>query len=690
MYSPTFASHKTKMKQNSILLMIALAACILSCNPKTETMLHDELAAHVDSNINPGSDFFQFANGKWFNENPIPTSESYNGLWKTIQDTINESVRQICVNSATAHAEKGSNKQKIGDFYFTGMDSVTINNEKLNAISDELQRIQSIKSISDLASAIAHLHTIGCGPMMSVYVGQDDMISDKHAVFLWQGGLGLPERDYYFDNDSRTQNIRAEYQKYLNSVFKSLGDDDAAASAKTKSVIKLETSLAKSSRKLEALRDPFANYNKMETARFKSLLPLFDTDAYLQEINLSQPDTVITGQPEFFSNLNTELKNTSLATWKDYLNVHLIKSMAPFLDDSTYMQHFRFYSTVLRGVEVPRDRWKRVVMTTDNMLGELIGQVYVGEYLPKGTKKKLMEIGLAIKEEFANRIKTLEWMSDATKEKALAKLNTMIFKVGYPDKWKDMSALSIERDVYAKNIIRANQWDWNYLAAKYGKPVDRTEWSMYPQTYNAYYNPSNNEIVVPGCNIIVPGYERKMADDAILYSIIGGSTFGHEITHGFDDQGSKYDDRGNLSNWWTEEDSIKFFEKTKMIVDQYNNYTVLDSLRINGDATQGENIADLGGIMMGYEAFKKTHQFKEGKIIGGYSPQQRFFLAYALAWMINIRPEALATQVKTDVHSPARFRVIGPLSNMPEFYEAFNVKEGDAMYRSPEMRIKIW
>lgn len=679
------------MKQNSFrFLMIAVAAFIISCQPKKETPAHDELAAHVDSSINPGEDFFQFANGKWFNENPIPASESYNGLWKTIQDTINESVRQICVNSASANAEKGSNKQKIGDFYFTGMDSVTINNEKLNAISDELQRIQNIKNVNDLAAAIAHLHTIGCSPMMSVYVGQDDMLSDKHAVFFWQGGLGLPERDYYFDNDSRTQNIRAEYQKYLNNVFKSLGNDEAAASVKTKSVFDLETSLAKSSRKLEALRDPFANYNKMETARFKAMLPLFDTDAYLKGINLRNPDTVIIGQPEFYTNLNAELKKTSLDTWKDYLNVHLIKSMAPFLDDSTFMQHFRFYSTVLRGVEVPRDRWKRVVMTTDNMLGELIGQVYVAEYLPKGTKEKLMEIGLAIKDEFANRIKTLDWMSEVTKEKALAKLNTMIFKVGYPDKWKDMSALNIERDVYAKNIIRANQWEWNYMISKFGKPVDRTEWHMYPQTYNAYYNPSNNEIVVPGCNIIVPGYERKLADDAILYSIIGGSTFGHEITHGFDDQGSKYDDRGNLSNWWTEEDSIKFFAKTKMIVEQYNNYTVLDSLRINGEATQGENIADLGGIMMGYEAFKKTKQFKEGKTIGGYTPQQRFFLAYALAWMINIRPEALATQVKTDVHSPARFRVIGPLSNMPEFYEAFNIKEGDAMYRSPEMRIKIW
>lgn len=679
------------MKQNFFsMLMIAFAAFIISCQPKKETPAPDELASHVDSGINPGEDFFQFANGKWFNKNPIPASESYNGLWKTIQDTINESVKQICLSSMSANAEKGSHKQKIGDFYFTGMDSVSINKEKLNAISDELKNIQNISSISDLASAIAHLHTIGSRPLMNVYVSQDDMLSDKHAVFFWQGGLGLPDRDYYFDNDSRTQNIRAEYINYLNNVFKTLGNDETTASAKSKSVFELETSLAKSSRKLEALRDPFANYNKMDAARFKAMLPLFDTEAYLTGINLTNPDTVIIGQPEFFATLNAELKKNSLDSWKDYLSFHLIKSMAPFLDDSTFMQHFRFYSTVLRGVEVPRDRWKRVVMTTDNMLGELIGQVYVSEYLPKGTKEKLMEIGMAIKDEFAHRIKTLDWMSNATKEKALAKLNTMIFKVGYPDKWKDMSALSIERDVYAKNIIRANQWEWNYMINKFGKPVDRTEWHMYPQTYNAYYNPSNNEIVVPGCNIIVPGYERKLADDAILYSIIGGSTFGHEITHGFDDQGSKFDDRGNLSNWWTEEDSLKFFAKTKMIVEQYNNYTVLDSLSLNGDATQGENIADLGGIMMGYEAFKKTNQFKEGKTIGGYTPQQRFFLAYALAWMINIRPEALATQVKTDVHSPARFRVIGPLSNMTEFYEAFNIKESDAMYRSPEMRIKIW
>jgi putative endopeptidase len=316
--------------------------------------------------------------------------------------------------------------------------------------------------------------------------------------------------------------------------------------------------------------------------------------------------------------------------------------------------------------------------------------VYVNEYLPKGTKEKLQEIGSAIKTVYGERIKTLDWMSDVTKKKAIDKLNGIVMKVGYPDKWKDLSTLKTDRSSYVRNIMNANTWSFQYDLHKYGQPVDRTEWDMYPQTYNAYYNPSNNEIVVPGCNIIVPGYERKMADDAILYSIIGGSTFGHEITHGFDDQGSKYDQYGNLNNWWTPEDSTKFFGKTKKIVEQFNNYIAVDSLHINGELTQGENIADLGGIMMGYEAFKKTKQYQEKEIIAGLNPDQRFFLGYALAWMINERPESISTQVRSDEHSPAKFRVLGPLSNMPEFYTTFGIKDGDAMHRSDSIRVKIW
>ncbi len=670
---------------------MTILVAFMSCNTKkSEIEAFDELASHVDSAISPGDDFFDFANGKWFAQHPIPASESYNGLWRMIQDSIDDAVKHICEEAANTQAAEGSNKQKIGDFYRTGMDSMAINKTGISALRSELEMIDSINDIVSLASLVAYLHTIGCSPFMEAYIIQDDMISDKYAVYLMQGGLGLPDRDYYFDNDLQTMEIREKYKSYLTDVFQSLGSNPEEAVSKTDAVMKLETSLAKSSRKLEDLRDPFANYNKIDTIKLKALVPLFDWPAYFSTANISRPDTVIVGQPEFYTNLNKELKATPLGTWKDYFRFHLIKSLANYLDDSTYLQNFRFYSTVLRGVETPRERWKRVVSTTNHELGELIGQVYVAEYLPAGTKEKLLEIGQAIKSEFETRIRNLDWMSTTTKEKAVAKLNSMIFKVGYPDKWKDMSALKIENDIYVRNVIRASQWQWNDMAAKYGKPVDRTEWVMYPQTYNAYYNPSNNEIVVPGCNILVPGYERKMADDAILYSIIGGSTFGHEITHGFDDQGSKYDEKGNLSNWWTADDSIKFFAKTQMIVKQYNEYTVQDSLHINGEATQGENIADLGGIMMGYEAFKKTQQFRVGNKIAGYTPQQRFFLGFALGWMINLRPEALMTKVKTDVHSPAKFRVNGPLSNMPEFYEAFSVKESNAMYRNEQERIRIW
>jgi putative endopeptidase len=301
-----------------------------------------------------------------------------------------------------------------------------------------------------------------------------------------------------------------------------------------------------------------------------------------------------------------------------------------------------------------------------------------------------MEIGTEIKKVYAERIKNLDWMSPETKIKALHKLDVMIMKVGYPDKWKDMSKMQIDRNSYAGNMKRVAQWHYNYMISKYGKPVDRTEWDMQPQTYNAYYNPSNNEIVVPGCNIIVPGYERKMADDAILYSIIGGSTFGHEMTHGFDDQGAKYDSNGNLANWWTPEDSTKFFSKTKMIVAQFNKYVAVDSLHVNGEMTQGENIADLGGVAMGYEAFKKTAQYKNNQVIGGLNPDKRFFLGYAMAWMVNIRPEALANQIRSDVHSPAKFRINGPLSDIDAFYKTFDIKPGDAMWIPEDQRVKIW
>lgn len=679
------------MYKLSIAIIFLAAVGVSSCNSSTEKDdLKDELAANIDSTAKPGDDFFMYANGHWFKENPIPESESSNGIFRTIMDTVNAQIKQVCVRAAASTHEPGSMKQKIGDMYFSGMDTSSIEREGLNPLKEEFAKIDAVNDVPSLMKAAARIHMISNEPMFSIEVMPDLKISSKNAIYINQGGLGLPDRDYYFDKDERASNIRKQYQQYLASIFKLMGSNETDAARSSKSIFNLETTLAKASRNLEDLRDPFRNYNKISLDRLSKTFPALDFKSFMIAANVNNPDTVIVGQPEFLNALNKEIKTTPLAVWKDYLRFNLLKGISHTLDKRTYMEYFNFYSKTFGGAKVPRARWKRVVTQTDDALGELVGQVYVEEYLPKGSKEKLVEIGNAIKNVFAERIRRLDWMSEATKQKAEHKLASMIFKVGYPDKWKDMSALKIDRKSYAVNVMRANEWQWNYMVSKFGKPVDRTEWEMQPQTYNAYYNPSNNEIVVPACNIIVPGYERKLADDAILYSIIGGSTFGHEITHGFDDQGSKFDENGNLKNWWTVEDSVKFYARTKAIVRQFKTYKVIDSLYVNGEATQGENIADLGGVMMALEAFKKTNQFKEGKSIAGLKPIERFFLGYAQAWMVNRRPESLATTVKTDFHSPEKFRVIGPLSDMPEFYEIFKVKPGDFMYRPDTARVRIW
>ena len=674
----------------ALLATLLFVACGSDKQPVSD-QTPDFLAMNIDTTISPGTDFFMYANNGWFSKNPIPASEQGNGLWQLIRDTINAQVRQICENSAAnTTAEKGSPKQKIGDMYFSGMDSVSINKAGITALKPELDNINAIKDAAGLAKATAQIHMVSGSPMFGFYIGQDDKLSDKYAIFIGQGGLSMPDRTFYVDTDELAVKVREKFIPYLESMFTIMGYD--AAKAKTAAVnhMKLETAIAKASRKREDTRDPNENYNKMSFAELKKLTPAFDWAVFMEDVGIKNPDTVIVGQPEVLTAWDKLLKSVPAEDWKNYLKLHLVRGLASYLDDNTYQQHFSFYSTTLRGIEVPKPRWKRVTDQTNNSLGELIGQVYVTEYLPKGTKEKLTEIGNSIKAVYAERIKQLDWMSPVTKEKALAKLNSIVMKVGYPDKWKDLSTLTTDRTSYVRNVMNANQWEMQYMVKKFGKPVDRTEWEMTPQTYNAYYNPSNNEIVVPGSNIIVPGYERVLADDAILYSIIGGSTFGHEITHGFDDQGSKYDEKGNLNNWWTAEDSTKFFAKTTKIVEQYNGYVVVDSLTINGDMTQGENIADIGGIMMGYEAFKKTKQYKDKQMIGGLNPDQRFFLGYALALMINDRPEALASQVKSDVHSPAKFRVIGPLVNMPEFFATFNIKEGDPLWKSEADRVVIW
>jgi len=681
---------KTYLNLSSVLaVLLVVSACNVQKTKSKEGL--DPLAAHIDSTVRPGDDFFMYANGGWFKKNPIPGSETYNGIFQIIQDTVNAQVRNICESAAgLENTEPRSAKQKIGDFFRSGMDSVSLNEVGIQPVKKYLDRIDAVTDLHGLAKEAAFIHLASASPMLGIYVGQDDKNSDKNAVNIYQGGLSLPDREYYFATDERAKNVRLAFVGYLDSMFVIMGYDADQAAKSAQAVMKLETDLAKASRKTEDTRDPLLNYNKMAYDKLVSLTPNLAWNTFTSELGFDKIDSVIVCQPEFLTALNGYLKTYPLPVWKDYLKLHFLDGVASCLDDHTYMTAFNFYSKTLRGIEEPRPRWKRVVGSTNSVLGDLIGQVYVSDYLPAGTKEKLLEIGNSIKIVYADRIKELDWMTEETKEKALEKLDGMIMKVGYPDQWKDLSTLEVGRSSYVENSMKASEWYTRYNISKYGKPVDRNEWHMQPQTYNAYYNPSNNEIVVPGCNIMVPGYESKMADDAILYAIIGGSTFGHEMTHGFDDQGSKYDEKGNLNNWWTPEDSIRFYSKTKMIVEQFDGYVAVDSLYVNGEMTQGENIADLGGIMMGYQAFQQTKQYKTNEMIAGISPNERFFLGYAMAWMLNMRPEAVANQVRSDVHSPAKFRVNGPLADMTSFYETFMVKEGDAMWRPDSLRVKIW
>lgn len=679
------------MNYYKYIFSIAIAGISISSCTNKEVPFVDPLLSHRDTTANPTEDFFQYANGGWFKANPISSSDKSNGIFKTIGDTINSQIRQICEkSSADLNAPVGSNKQKIGDFYSSGMDTVAIEKAGLNPLNSELKSINKITDVSSLMSTIAHLHTIGASPAFSFHLAQDDKISSQYALFFSQGGLGLGDRDYYFNTDSRTTKIRKEYLKHLKSMMKFMGENDKVADQSANLIMKLETDLAQSSRKLEALRDPFANYNKMSVDQFNKRTPNISWTNILKTFGVKHVDSVIVGQPEFYTALNNLVKKYSISDWKIYLKWDLINSYASFLNKEIRNQNFKFFGTVMEGVTEQKPRWEGVVDQTDGYLGDLIGQVYVAEYLPKGSKEKLMEIGTNIRNVFADHIKKLDWMSAATKKKALHKLSTMIMKVGYPDKWKDLSKLKINRKSYCSNVMNSNIWGYKEMINKYGKPVDKKAWDMQPHTYNAYYNPSNNEIVVPACNIIVPGFEGRMPDDAILYSIIGGSTFGHEMTHGFDDQGCQYDEKGNLNNWWTSEDLKKFQSKTKLIVDQFNQFKVLGDKHVNGDATQGENIADLGGVVMGYEAFKMTSQFKTNQSISGLSPTRRFFLGYAYAWMVNINDESLANQIMTDVHAPAKFRINGPLSNMLEFYKEFNIKPGNKMFLAPSKRVVIW
>jgi len=687
--------NKLSLHQFAIIsVLIILSACGSAESNKNNNgqKKSDPLTDHIDSSVSPAADFFSFANGKWFKDNPIPPSESSNGIFLIIQDSVNAAVKDICEKSAkNTAATKGSNQQKIGDLYFSGMDTNSLNKAGIAVMQPYLDAIANVKDLQSLLTEAAHLHRMGVSVLFDFDIRQDEKISAKTIVGLTQGGLGLPERDYYTNADAATIEIRNAYVDHVAKMLELSGETSTEATNNAQSILKIETELAKVSRKMEALRDPFKNYNKMSVNELSKLSPNLNWKQMFADLGLPNADSANVGQPDFFIGLDKLVKKSDINHLKAYFKWHLVGNYSAYMGRDFAYQDFLFYTQKLSGNKIQKPRWQIVVEATDRALGDLVGQEYVQSYLPPQSKEKLIEIGKNIMQVYRERINTCDWMGAATKEKALKKLSTVSMKIGYPDKWKDYSALEIDRDSYTKNIIRVKQWYYNQMIEKYGKPVDRTEWHMTPQTYNAYYNPSNNEIVIPACNILVPGYAKnEMPEDAILYGIIGGSTFGHEITHGFDDEGSLYDENGNLNDWWSKEDRANFKARTKMMIEQYDGYVMLDTIHLRGLNTLGENLADLGGVVMGYEAFKRTKEGKENAVKNGYTAEQRFFLAYAFAWLSQRRNEEVAKRIMTDVHAPAKYRVNGPLSDIDEFYKAFNVKPGDAMYRAPEIRVKIW
>jgi len=678
------------MKTFNLLFASLFVLFIITNNYSQDKETGDFLTVAMDTTVNPGVDFFKYATGTWMKENPIPSSERSWGVWNLVQDETYDRLKGILEDASKTKSPNGSNEQKIGDFYYTGMDSIRIEKHGIRPIEPELNMINSIKNKKDLFDVLAELNKEGVSAMFGMFVDQDQMKSDVYAMYLWQGGLGLPNRDYYFRDDSRTQKIREEYKNHLAKMFVLLNEKNTSADNDSKIVFQIETFLADSSRKLEDLRDPYANYNKMSITGLEKISPSIDWKEIFKKAGIKGIDSIIVGQPEFFIELSAAINKFSIDQWKAYLRWHLINSIADKLSSNFEKENFHFYGTVMNGIKEQRPRWKKVQDAVENAMGELLGRVYVKRYYSEKTKLRYEKLVDNMVAAFADRIKKLDWMSISTKEKALYKLSKLTKKVGYPDKWKNFSKLTVDRSSYARNTINANVFWFNRNINKLGKPVDRKEWDMTPQTYNAYYNPSNNEIVLPAAMFIVPGVPDSLLDDAVIYSYAGASTIGHEMTHGFDDKGRLYDEKGNLNDWWTKEDAEKFSAKTKLMVEQFDNYVVLDSMHINGKATLGENIADLGGLVIGYDAFKKTDEYKEGKKINGLTPSQRFWLGYAYSWLGHFRPEALARQVLTDVHSPNFLRVNGPLIDVPAFYEAFGIKEGEPMWRPPEKRVKTW
>ena len=681
------------MKTKNLIAMMILGTVATGCGNKAPESSEPQkevvpaiVLSNMDTSINPADDFFRYCNNNWLKNNPIPEEYTSYGAFTEI-DQHNELLIQDIINevSQDANAAEGSVAQKIRDFYNAGMDTVAINERGYSELLPYFEKVDAITDKADLAKLIGELHSDGMRGFFGAGGGTDPKNAEMVIMHLYQGGLSLPDRDDYFDENSKE--MREKYVEHVAKMFELTGTEADAAQVKAKNILDFETQLAEKSLTRVERRDPDRTYNKRSRLELQASTPNFNWDNYFAAAGAPAFDSLNVGMPDFIANLDKIIVNTDLNTIKDYLKWKIITASASMLSSDLDNEDFNFYSNYLYGQEVQQPRWRRVLNATDGCLGEAIGQIYVEKHFPSEAKERMEHLIGNLRIALGERIKQLDWMSEETKAKALHKLDCFNVKVGYPNKWKDYSKYEVKPDSYFQNVHRAIRFENEIEMAKIGKPVDKEEWFMTPQTVNAYYSPEMNEIVFPAA-ILQPPFFNMDADDAINYGGIG-VVIGHEMTHGFDDQGRKYDEKGNLNDWWCAEDTVKFKERTQQLVKLFDEYELRGN-KINGELTLGENIADLGGLNISWDAYQMTDEAKANQSIDGFTPAQRFFISYGTIWRNNIRDKALERQVKTDVHSPAEARVNRTLGSMPHFYEAFEITPENKMYIAPEERAAIW
>jgi len=664
-----------------------IAATLMSCkegkNPAPVPAIDP---ANLDISVLPGNDFDTYANGGWKKLNPLPADRGRYGSFEKLDEVAENQINDLMKVTASTNNPKGSIQDKIATLFNSGMDTVKIEKDGFQPLTPYLQEIDKISNADEVQQAITRFHQNGISPLFGIYGSADARNSSMVITQLSQGGMGMPDRDYYLKEDQRSADLRAKYGTYMTTLFKLIGYDDAVSAQNAQRIMALETQLAKSSMSRLERRDPNKTYNKVTTDELVKMSPVFNWNRLFSDMGIGNPGTINVNQPEFVKEISNMLTNTVVEDWKLYLKWNLISGAASYLSADFVKANFDFYGKAMTGTEVMRPRWKRVLGETSGSLSEALGQLYVKAYFPQEAKDRMIKLVANLKVALGERIRNLEWMSPETKQKGMDKLGAITVKIGYPDKWRDYSALEIKDDAYVLNVMRADKFNTEYNLNKINKPVDKQEWGMSPQTVNAYYSPTNNEIVFPAA-ILQPPFFFKDGDDAVNYGAIG-VVIGHEMSHGFDDQGRKFDKEGNLTDWWMPEDAKRFDERTKVLVDQYYSFIVLDSIHADGQLCLGENIADLGGLSISHQAFLKANT--QTAAIDGFTPEQRFYLAWAHVWSQNIRDKEILRRTKEDPHSLGRFRVLGPLQNLPEFYAAFDVKPGQKMYLEPEKRAKIW